>query len=396
MKIGKYVLGCVAASCMACSQIRDIDIPDVNNYTPMPFYRGVTMSFASYLEEVGGETYKEGGVAKDPYYSVRDHGGNMIRLLLEPEGFVRTPGMDAIQAPDVDWQEMKRVKKDMLRAKQAGLEVFLTLKPEKTIARCWLNDDGTIPERSVLGQKLYDWCYATLDELYAQGTLPAIVSIGNETNAWFMVPESYMEAGNEQYDYEGNVYFLNRGLQAVRDFCKAKGVSIKTACHIFSPSNIRWWCQEHYDRGLKNCDILALSWYVGYPGHSMGEWKDYASIVQWLRTNPKMYLFLLETSYPYTLENADKQTNVYYADQDWATGETSAAKQRAFLSEMASELNKAGALGMITWGNESLPTDCYIYANDDYGRGSSWDNNSYWDASCNLHEGIDWMKSIEF
>ncbi len=401
MKIFRLIFIAVLSVAVSCVNKGNIEIPEVNIWKPqvpdqpsedVEFYKGVTMTFASYLEETGGKSYMEDGRKKDPYISVKDHGGNIVRLSLEPEGYPRTAGMDAVSAPDVDWQEMHRVKKDMLRAKNAELDVFLTLKPEKSIARCWLNEDGSVPSREVLGKKLYDWIYASLEELDGQGTLPAIVSVGNEVNAWFMVPESYMESGREKYDYQGNVYFLSQGLKAVKDFSKAKNVEIMTACHIFSPDAIQWWCREH--KGITNCDMLAISWYLGYPGHSMDSWTDYSSIVKWLKTNCKWDFFVLETSYPYTLENADNQTNIYYADQDWATGSTSPAKQRTFLSDMAGKLRDAGALGMITWGNESLPTDCYIYANDDWGKGSSWENNSYWDSSCNLHEGIDWMSDL--
>lgn len=381
----------------SCSQKPDIYIPDVNYWKPTPpaddsFYRGTTMTFASYLEEVGGKVYKENGVAKDPYLSVKDHGGNMIRLSLEPEGYVRTTGMDAISAPDIDWALMSRVKRDMLRAKNAGLEVFLTLKLEKNIARCWLNGDGSVPSNEVLGQKLYDWCYASLEELSAQGTLPKIVAIGNEINAWFMVPESWMATGNEQYNYANNVFFVNKGLAAVKKFNADKGTDIRTACHIFSPSHIKWWFTEHYNRGLTDFDMLALSWYIDYDGHSMGEWRNFKEITAWLKTKNKD-LFLLESSYPYTLENADQQANPYNAGL-YPNGVTSPALQRAFFVGLARELADAGALGLISWGSESLSTTAYIYANDQWGKGSSWDNNSYWDAQCNLHEGIDWMKDI--
>ncbi len=34
--------------------------------------------------------------------------------------------------------------------------------------------------------------------------------------------------------------------------------------------------------------------------------------------------------------------------------------------------------GVITWGNEWVGCDCYIYA-DQWGKGSSWENKAYWD-----------------
>jgi hypothetical protein len=88
------------------------------------------------------------------------------------------------------------------------------------------------------------------------------------------------------------------------------------------------------------------------------------------------------------------QANAYNADL-YPNGIISPAIQRATLGKLALELKEAGANGMVTWGNESLPTDIYIYANDEWGKGSTWENNSYWDATCNLHEGIDWMQDVK-
>jgi arabinogalactan endo-1,4-beta-galactosidase len=379
----------VMSGCSGCGTLTEEPgvVDSTATVTVAPFYKGVTMTFASYLEDVGGHVYKENGVAKDPYQSVKDHGGNMVRLQLEPELFARTPGMEATNAPDVDWQVMSRLKKNMLRAKAAGLDVVLTLKHEKYIPQCWAN----ITNREELGDTLYAWCYRSLLALYNQGTVPAIVTMGNEIDAWFMVPADYMDSANEQFDYAGNVYFLNKGLAAVRQFNADKGTNIRTACHLSSPEHIQWWFSEHYDKGLTDFDILALSWYPGW--HSMGNWKNFAEVVSWLKSKGKDML-LLETSYPYTLQNIDSQANAYNANL-WPNGTTSAAIQRTTLKNLALELQQAGAIGMITWGNESLPTDIYIYANDEWGKGSTWENNSYWDANCNLHEGIDWMNDVK-
>ncbi len=384
-------LAAALLACFSCTNKPDIDIPDVNNWKPDEdtlFYTGTSMTFASYLEDVGGQVYRENGVATDPYRSVKAGGGNIIRLSLEPEGFVRTPGMDASGAPDIDWQLLPRVKQDMLKAKNAGLDVVLTLKPEKTVCRMW----EYITDRTALGDVLYDWCYSVLDELALQNTFPAIVAIGNEINAAFMSPAD--DYANNIYDYERNVYFVNRGIAAVRAIEKKYNKKILVAVHIFSPSNVEWWLNQHYTKGLTDFDILALSYYLNYPGHSMGNWVSFGHLGQWLKTYYKKRFMILETSYPYTMANADSQTNVYNAGLYESGGTTSPAQQRDFFRDMAKAVRDGGGLGMITWGSESLPTQAYIYANDTWGKGSSWDNNSYWDAQCNLHEGIRWMGDL--
>ncbi len=380
-KIILFILPALAlASCSKDELHKDMyQLPEV-------FYTGTSTSFVSYLEDNGTVTYKESGAVKDPYLSVRDNGGNMIRLILEPEALPRNAVMDAEGAPDIDWQTWTRVKKDLQRAKDAGLEVVMTLKLEKTVPKVWQH----ITDQEQLGQTLYDWCYEMLDEM-GKIKMPKIVAIGNEINAAFMSPES--DYNNNVYNYERNVFFVNKGIKAVRDIARKYNTEIKTAVHIFSPGNLTWWLSEHYERGLTDFDVMALSYYYGYPGHSMGSWRSFTHLGQYLRGALGKDFMIMETSFPWTILNGDAQANNYGVTENGY--EATPADQRRWLANLANDVRQAGGLGVISWGNESLPTTTWIYPDTGYGKGSTWENNSYWDFDGNLHEGIKWMGDVK-
>ena len=86
--------------------------PEVPARTPGKdmFYKGTTMCFASYMQDVGLK-YREGGKETDPYVSVARHGANCVRLQLDHVPFERYNGVN------IDWQTWNRVLAD---AKKAG------------------------------------------------------------------------------------------------------------------------------------------------------------------------------------------------------------------------------------------------------------------------------------
>ena len=87
------------------------------------FYKGGTMSFASHLQGFG-LTYREAGAGHDPYKSMAEHGANCVRLQLDLVEFARYEGVA------IEWQKYTQVAADAARAKEQGMEIVLTLKPD--------------------------------------------------------------------------------------------------------------------------------------------------------------------------------------------------------------------------------------------------------------------------
>lgn len=370
------------------------------------FFVGTTMSFASYLEDLGLE-YREAGEVTDPYKSVKRHGANIVRLQLDREPFAKVGGVT------IDWQQMSRVKSDSKRAMAEGLNIMLTLKPDYDRYSDTSASHNHIPEdwkslsEAELGGELYNWVYSSLSELHSEGIVPRIVAVGNEVNLGFLL--------HGAHDASRTARLLCYGHRAVRDFARDNGVEILSALHIANPAKIDY-LRTFAENGVTNYDVIALSWYPGSNiGHTMGSYTSFKVMGEYLRKEYGKPLMILETAHSFTTGTVDGKwmgdwcDNSYnYPDWNDATNEANytPARQRAWLTALAKDVMAGGGIGLITWGTESLPDKLegkeqghglglYTYPAK-WGYGSTWENNSYWDFTNanNLHEGIDWMMDI--
>lgn len=377
------------------------------------FMKGTTLCFAQYEMDLGLK-YREGDKEKDPYASLKDHGGNIVRLQLNFEDF------PVYKGATIDWASWKRVLADAKKAKANGLDVLLTLKPDADV----FHDGGTTDHNVVpaawmpknetqLGDALYEWVYGVLCDLAKEEIYPRAVAVGNEVTVGFL-----KASASDRADAARTGRLLMKGFRAVRDYAARYNPDVISLLHIDNPSLIEWFVAEIRRTGCSDFDAVATSWYPGTQiGHRMGNGKyaTFAGICAELKAQGYGFM-VLETAYTFTLGNdaagkwaGDWCDNSYYYP-DWDDKKNAEnytpARQRAWLGALAKELKDAGALGLVTWGTESLPDllsgkadghglGLYTYPAD-WGYGSTWENNSYWDFTDgnNLHEGIDWMKDV--
>ena len=367
------------------------------------FYKGTTMCFASYMQDLGLK-YREGGREVDPYVSVARHGGNCVRLQLDQVPF------DKYQGATIDWQTWGRVLADAKKAKAQGLQIFLTLKPDYDVFTSSSANHNQLPSawssmsEAQIGQALHDWIYGRLVALAREGIYPAIVAVGNEVNLGFLQARNVI-------DNSRTGRLLAYGLKAVREYAGEHNPACLAAVHVADPGRAAYAVEAFEAAGAKDYDVVALSYYPGKNiGHSLpgGSFKSLAKSF----SKP---LMVLETAYTFTTGTVggkwmgDYCDNAYnYPDWDEARNAVNytPAKARAWLGALAQDVKAAGGLGLITWGTESLPDELtgkaeghgkglYTYPAS-WGYGSTWENNSYWDFTDgnNLHEGIDWMKDV--
>lgn len=371
------------------------------------FYKGGTMSFASFMQDFG-LVYREGGKEKDPYRSMADHGANCIRLQLDQISFSKMGGVS------IDWQSYGRVLADAKKAKACGLEIFLTLKPDYDI----YSDNGThhniLPpawngkSESQIGAAIYEWVLRSLEDLAAEDIYPAIVAVGNEVNVGFMRPSASAGADNSR---TGRL--LAYGHKAVRDYAAKHNPACLSALHIADPAKVQGSVSAIEAAGAKDYDLIAISY---YPGKDIGHSLPGGSFSSVAKMFPQKKWMVVETAYSFTTGTVDGKwmgdwcSNAYnYPDWDESKNAVNytPAKCREWLGSLARELRDNGGIGLITWGTESLP-DLLTGKEEGHGLGlytypaawaygSTWENNSYWDFTDgnNLHEGIDWMKDIK-
>jgi arabinogalactan endo-1,4-beta-galactosidase len=365
--------------------------------TPDNFYMGTTMGFVRHQEEYGNVVFKENGMTKDPFQSVADHGGNIVRFRIDlpPYSNSFTTGL-----PDVDFCSPEKVKSGIQRAQAAGLKIQLTFSYQsKALNSANQLNQYVAPlawqpvanQLAKLRDSVYQHTYDVLDDYVNSGIIPAIVSIGNETN-FHIIQENVLEANLPAYSPPRTVALLNEGARAVRDINHKYGKDIKVALHIFSASNMRAWMGEHVRRGL-DFDIMGLSHYHGW--HSLGDFNDWTEVVNYVRNTHNKDFLMMETAQLFTSGGYDNHIDILGRENIPAGYDNppTSNTQRFYLKDLAQEIKNANGLGVIVWGAEWVGSNTLIYP-DQFGAGSSWENKTYWDSSYNLHDGINWMRDV--
>lgn len=376
--------------------------------TPVPshtpgfdvFYKGTTMSFASYLQDLG-LVYRENGSVTDPYVSVANHGGNCVRLQLDMVPFEKYDGVV------IDWQSWDRVVADAKKAQANGLSIFLTLKPDYDIFNKTMTDHNNLPpawaslSEEEIGKSLFDWVYGRLVALAKEGVYPALVAVGNEVNLGFLKSRNVV-------DNSRTGRLLRYGFQAVRNYTVDYNPSCISVLHIADPSRAEYAVRDIEAAGGNDYDVLALSY---YPGKDIGHGAPLGGSFSVMAKSFSKPLMVLETAYSfnYGYDNGkwmgDDCSNAYnYPDwnKDMNEQHYLPERGRVWLAALAQDIKRGGGIGLITWGTESLPDEpnhgkgLYTYPAP-WAHGSTWENNSYWDFTKgnNLHEGIDWMRDVQ-
>jgi len=353
------------------------------------------MDFALYLQNTCGIVYKEEGLPKNPFQSVKDHGGNIIRLRLDLPPYSNSY---VVNEPPVDYRATVKVKEGMQAAELAGLKTILTFSYQSFALEAneslnpyvaplaWQSIAGDVDK---LGDSVYNYTFNILTDFISSGLVPEIVSIGNETN-WRILEPNVPEDDLPDYDPQRVVTLLNAGTSAVRDINQAYSLGIKIALHIFGASNLVWWMDTHVPLGL-DFDIMGLSHYHAW--HTLGDFASWTEVVEWVQNHYQKGFMILETAQLFTSGYNDNRANVLGTENipSGYPNPPTTATQKEYLKDLTTEVLDAGGLGTIVWGGDWVSSDCTIYP-DQYGPGSSWENKTFWDFSNNLHDGIDWMK----
>ncbi len=343
--------------------------------TAQTFYLGADFSYVNEMEDCGAIFY-ENQQPNDPFEIFSDHQASIARFRLW-----HTP----------DWTEystLEDVKKSISRAKNAGMTILLDFHYSDTwadpghqlIPAAW----NEITDLEVLGDSLYNYTYNTLNQLFAEGFLPEMVQIGNETNGNILV-----KAGEPLYplDWERNIFLFQRGIAAVQAINQTYGVDLKTVIHIAQPENAFWWFNYAISHGFTNYDIIGISYYPGWSVHD--NIRSAAAIVGKMKATYQKEVMIVEIGYPWTLAWADNAANMLSSSNFLKTfgNATSDEIQRDVLTEFSWLVKENGGLGVIYWEPAWVSTSC----STQWAIGSHWENATFFDFENNLHKGIGFL-----
>ena len=267
--------------------------PSATNLT----YYGADLSYVNEMEDCGATYYNADGDSQDPFEIFQQAGTNLVRVRLWHN-------------PDwTDYSNYEDVKKTISRAKAQGMNVLLDFHysddwadpAKQEIPAAWADQ---IDDTEALVQLLYDYTYETLENLSSENLLPEMVQVGNETNGMIL------QQGELEWpiNWDRNAALLNSGIKAVRDASADFSKDIEVMLHIAQPENGLWWFEEATAAGVTDYDWIGLSYYPIWSEYNLG---NVGEAFETLVNTYNKQLMVVETAYPFTMENNDFKTNFF-------------------------------------------------------------------------------------
>ena len=346
------------------------DIPD----TKTDFYYGADLSYVNEMIDCGAVYRDSENIVKDPYSIFSDAGANLIRVRLW-----HNPDWTAYS----DYQD---VLKTIRRAKEKGMQVLFdfhysdtwTDPAKQQIPAAW---ETTMSDKEQLGSLLYEYTYKTLTDLAQEQLLPEMVQVGNEINPMILQGEELVWPIN----WDRNSYLINKGIEAVRQVSKEQNSEIGVMLHIAQPENALWWFKEATENGLTDYDWIGLSYYPLWSEYDLNE---VGNAFKTLINTYKKRLMVVETAYPFTMDNADSANNILGNEALVSGFPATQQGQLDYLNLLKKRIQDAGGEGLVYWEPAWVSTKC----NTLWGQGSHWDNATLFDHDNKANLGMEFYK----
>lgn len=341
-----------------------------------PFYLGADLSYVNEMEDCG-VVYREQEQARNPYDIFADRGANLVRLRLW-----HTPSWYDQLNGGRRYGDLADVRRSIRRARAAGMAVLLDFHLSDTwadpsrqlVPAAWAPVVDNLP---VLEDSLYGYIYRTLAGLAADGLLPELVQIGNETNRGILQSQAAHDAG-WKLDWPRNARLFKKAIAAVRDIARTSGNPIQVALHVAGPTEADWLLQGFWDHGVRDFDIIGLSYYWAW--HQPTSIAQTGQIIAQLRQRyPGREVMIFETAYIWTTAANDAANNIINTvHPDYAPA--SPANQRRWLIDLTQEVIDRGGRGVIYWEPAWVSSPCRTL----WGQGSHQEHAAFFDFKNNL------------
>jgi arabinogalactan endo-1,4-beta-galactosidase len=329
--------------------------------TKAELYLGADLSFVNEMEDCGG-VFREHGKARDPFELLHEHGANIVRVRLWND------------ATWTQYSNLDDVRKTLRRSRAAGMHTLLDFHysddwadgDKQIIPEAWKN----VADVEVLAKALYDFTYTTLTTLSKDGLMPDWVQVGNETNGELLGRKDWPK--DRPINWERNAKLFNAGIRAVRDAGKATNSAPRIMLHIAQPENVEPWFAAAAKAGVDDFDLIGISYYAKWSREPIA---GLASVIRRLRKTYSADVVLVETAYPWTLDNTDDMSNVLGEDSLIAGYPATPAGQKQYLVDITQTVIDSGGIGVVYWEPAWISTRCRTR----WGQGSGWENATFFD-----------------
>jgi arabinogalactan endo-1,4-beta-galactosidase len=359
---------------------------EIKKYSFQEFCMGADLSFVNQVEDHGG-IYRDSAEVRDPFRIMNDHGANLVRVRLwHHPVWIR----DAYNDPGMQlYSDLYDVEKTVRRAKEKGMYVNLDIHYSDFWADPGRQDPpaawSQITDLDVLKDSVYNYTSFVLQYLDNKGLMPEMVQIGNETNCGMLCTNTgadfpKLNGCNSYWAALGEVF--NAAIAAVRSL----NHNTLIALHVADPKNIVWWYDHMITNGqVTDFDIVGFSYYPQW--HTTISFDDLQALVTSLKAKYQRKVMILETGYPWTVNNADNYANMLGGQASLPGFPFTKEGQYNFLVELTQRMINAGASGVMYWE----PAWISSQMKDPWGTGSSYDNCTFFDFQGNTIKGIDFM-----
>ena len=348
------------------------------------FLFGVDLSYINEMEDCGAG-YSVNGISQDPYHIFSEQGADIVRLRLW-----HTPSWYDQLNTGERYSDLADVKRSIERAKQNGMKVLLDFHlsdnwadPSNQVApEAWWPVTNDLP---TLQDSLYNYIFQTLTLLAADGLLPEMVQIGNETNKGILLSPEQNGSG-WILEWDRNAALFNTAIAAVRSVEENHQAHIKIGIHIADPSSVAWYIEQFVVHDVTDFDIIGISYYWQW---HMDSFDDVGQVIESLRSDhPDKEVMILETAYPWTSANADAANNLLSVAYP-GFSPFSPERQKDWIVELTQVVIDHGGSGVIYWEPGWVSTDCRTQ----WAKGSHWDNATFFDHQYELIEAgaVAWM-----
>ncbi|HEY0044806.1 MAG TPA: arabinogalactan endo-1,4-beta-galactosidase [Allosphingosinicella sp.] len=322
-----------------------------------PLYLGADLSYVNEMEDCGA-VFRKGGKAVDPFRLFAKEGANIVRVRIWND------------AQWTRYSNLADVTKTIRRAKAAGMQVLLDFHYSDD----WADGEKQIVPRAweALGaeaqaEALYAYTRGVLGALEREGLMPEMVQVGNETNSEL--------AGSKKGDpinWRRNAMLFNAGIRAVRDSGAASTISPKVMLHIAQPENVEGWFAAAEVAGVRDYDFIGISYYRKWSSMDVA---GLGAVIGRLKARFDAEVIVVETSYPFTNDNADGAPNLLGPDTLIAGYPASPEGQLRYLRDLTQTVVDHGGVGVVYWEPAWVSTRCSTR----WSQGSNWDNATFFD-----------------
>ncbi|MFZ1703611.1 MAG: glycosyl hydrolase 53 family protein [Saprospiraceae bacterium] len=363
-----------------------LDNPDTNPTSTKVFYpdtqfvMGVDLSYVNAILEQGTKYRDSNGIEKNPYDLFQKLGSNVVRVRKW-----HTPSWQTNLYGSIKYHEKNDVLKTILEAKKHNMKVLLDLHYSDNWAdplkqetpKAWQG----LPLQS-LRDSVYQYTLQYLHFLQSNNATPEYIQIGNENNGGMCYPVGRIDNNN----FSNFVTLLAAGSKAVRDFSNQSSIKPNIIIHVAQFQSAKWWIEGILKAGIPfEYDILGVSHY--YKWSEVNDWSHLTASINDLISYTKKDLMVLETAFPWTSLNKDNYSNILNSDgipEGYSIDKTS---QNKYLKDLTQAIIDGGGKGVFYWEPAWISSPL----KDQWGTGSSWENNAFFDFENRLLNSVDYM-----